>query len=45
MPIAGKEVAIELDTHCKKCSKTLDWLAELYWFRIEYLSLQKELNK
>jgi len=45
MPIAGKEVATELSTNCKKCPKTMEWLSELYWFRIEYSSLLKELNK
>jgi len=39
MPIAGKEVAEELETVCNggKCPHLNHWLNELYFFKQEYL--------
>ena len=48
MPLAGREVAQEIEKHCvdyTRCPKTLDWLTRLYWFRIEYSAFQEELGK
>jgi hypothetical protein len=48
MPLAGEEVAKEIEKYCidyTRCPKTLDWLTRLYWFRIEYSAFQEELSK
>lgn len=48
MPLAGREVSKELELYCKdykSCPHTLEWLNKLYWFRVEYTTYQKELQK
>lgn len=46
-PIAGKEVADELSRNCSqtKCSKTNEWLNEIYLFKVKYVIYREELKK
>ena len=46
MPVAGKEVASELNVNCsqEKCPKTNDWLNKLYLFRQQYAIYREELK-
>ena len=47
MPIAGEEVAKELENFCsspEKCIKLNNWLNKLYQFKVKYLIYKKKLE-